>query len=780
MIRFTKTNYTFDSSLEIFKIQMEDNKGVFRHDEFDNKHFTINNALFTHMFVATHEWFNVGTATGFSPGNIGTIAPHILSFHEIGDVEDPIFTINSENFSDYWELLPYADTFNQYFPNGLAVQRHSLFTKRATGTTADLSGGGVLYGDVKSGFSTISTHDFLEKAVSNLSSSKVLGKNCTLGFSTGSNGKIYVTNGVLAKYQKEIKDTVFIDLKGGAGYPNAFKSAGFNSIIVDGITKSTDNNGLVYLDNQYIAPWRIESNPSALYPQYIRCFLFAMLSKLQAGESEFLTNFPNYNESVPTSDVEWHVQVDDEKNRDINVFFRNEFYEGTNNAFELRVAYGDIEDFKDIGTVMNGYLTSYGELLKICDEESYNAYLRESLENPLDMYLIFNCESFNTMSSMMYVKIPFAGDIEDYGNITTVDDSYIMIEEYTGESSSGSIDPVNPNPNNLPAKFKEDDPYKPFEEESDTIIPTTPYSALTLSGMTQTIYIPSASSLINFATKLWGSFINDLKLTISDPMEGIISLKALPFINHSSIQGDIYLSGVNMNTSGYLVNQDWSQEFGPIHISPRYFNFLDFHPYTNITIFLPFIGYHTIDVNKVMDKDLSVKYNCDIITGMCQAIVYADGVPFQTFDGTMGIEIPLLSTNANERVKGLLSGVTGGVATFIAAAATGVAAPVAALGGTIAGLNVGMAPTTYDQKGVFSAQLGAMNNRTIFIVIDRPQWQLPNAFNHSKGRALFLTKHIGSLKGFTACDPGVDLTGLSCTQSERDELRTILSTGFYA
>ena len=66
------------------------------------------------------------------------------------------------------------------------------------------------------------------------------------------------------------------------------------------------------------------------------------------------------------------------------------------------------------------------------------------------------------------------------------------------------------------------------------------------------------------------------------------------------------------------------------------------------------------------------------------------------------------------------------------------------------------------------------------MVIDRPQYQPLKAFNHTRGRMCCLSKTIGSLKGYTDCDGNIDISGISATDEEKDEIVNILSTGFFA
>ena len=43
-----------------------------------------------------------------------------------------------------------------------------------------------------------------------------------------------------------------------------------------------------------------------------------------------------------------------------------------------------------------------------------------------------------------------------------------------------------------------------------------------------------------------------------------------------------------------------------------------------------------------------------------------------------------------------------------------------------------------------------------------------------------LSKTIGSLKGFTICDANIDLKGITATEQEKQEISSILSSGFFA
>ena len=85
----------------------------------------------------------------------------------------------------------------------------------------------------------------------------------------------------------------------------------------------------------------------------------------------------------------------------------------------------------------------------------------------------------------------------------------------------------------------------------------------------------------------------------------------------------------------------------------------------------------------------------------------------------------------------------------------------------------------YSSTGNPNPMCVASTNRTCYVIIDRPNYQNLKAFNHTRGRKCYLSKTISTLHGFTICDSNIDLSGINATQSELEELKEILSSGFY-
>ena len=172
-----------------------------------------------------------------------------------------------------------------------------------------------------------------------------------------------------------------------------------------------------------------------------------------------------------------------------------------------------------------------------------------------------------------------------------------------------------------------------------------------------------------------------------------------------------------------------------------------------------------------MNKTLQIIYTVDAITGGCLAQVYVNNVRLYEFTGNVGIDIPITASNRAQVEAGYIQ--------------AGVGATASALGGNVGSavtslLNSATSQYHYSSTGNPSPMCVASTNRTCYVILDRPNYQNLKAFNHTRGRKCYLSKTISTLKGFTICDSNVDLSGINATDTEKEEIVNILSTGFFA
>ena len=290
-------------------------------------------------------------------------------------------------------------------------------------------------------------------------------------------------------------------------------------------------------------------------------------------------------------------------------------------------------------------------------------------------------------------------------------------------------------------------------------------------GVLTSTFKMTKERLVQLGQFLWGSNIFDkFSLVNNNPIENIISCKSIP-INTDGANQEIVLGNVATGVNGEKISNNFAkQTIGSIAINEYYHNFLDYAPYTNVILYLPYIGFKELDTTLVMNKTLQVIYTVDAITGGCLAQVYVNSVRLYEFTGNVGIDIPITASNRAQVEAGYIQ--------------AGVGATASALGGNVGSavtslLNSATSQYHYSSTGNPNPMCVASTNRTCYVILDRPNYQNLKAFNHTRGRKCYLSKTISTLHGFTICDSNIDLSGINATQSELKELKEILSSGFY-
>lgn len=291
-------------------------------------------------------------------------------------------------------------------------------------------------------------------------------------------------------------------------------------------------------------------------------------------------------------------------------------------------------------------------------------------------------------------------------------------------------------------------------------------------GVLTSTFHMTKERLVQLGQFLWsGSVFDQFSLINNNPIENIISCKAIPFAIGGTTQ-EIVLGNVSTGVNGEKINQNFSkQTIGTVAITEHYKNFLDYAPYTNVIIYLPYIGFKELDTSLVMGKTLKIEYTLDVITGGCLAQIYVGNIRLYEFTGNIGIDISITASNRAQVEGAYINAGVGVVSSAMSGNVTGAVNSI-----------IGAATSQYHYSGTGnpSPSCVASTNRTCYIVIDRPQYQPLNAFNHTRGRMCCLSKTIGSLKGYTVCDGNVDISGVSATDEEKEEIVNILSSGFFA
>lgn len=377
---------------------------------------------------------------------------------------------------------------------------------------------------------------------------------------------------------------------------------------------------------------------------------------------------------------------------------------------------------------------------------------------PTDYSSIMYCELFkNQKNGHMYGDIGFLEKDENglYNKVTSGDGSTFTVKE--GDEGSKIV------------TSDDDDGYSDGTDDDEKDNDTTDVSAGI--GVLTTTFKMTKERLQQLGRFLWSSNIFDnFSLICNNPIENIISCKSIPLSLDGATQ-KIILGNVDTGVNGDKVaNNFTSQTIGSIKINEKYNNFLDYAPYTNVIIYLPYVGFKELDTNLVMNKTLSISYTVDVITGGCLCQIQSDGVRLYEFNGNLGIDIPITASNRAQVEAGYISS---GIGIASSAASGNIVGAVTSL------INSAEAQYHYASTSSPNPMCVASTNRTCYIIIDRPTYQTLKSFNHTRGKKCYLTKTINSLKGYTICDEHIDLSGIRATESEKEELVRLLSGGFF-
>lgn len=377
---------------------------------------------------------------------------------------------------------------------------------------------------------------------------------------------------------------------------------------------------------------------------------------------------------------------------------------------------------------------------------------------PTDYSSIMFCELFkNQKNGHMYGDIGFLEKDENglYDKVTSGDGSTFTVKD--GEDGSKI---VTSDDDNGYSDDKDDD-----ENDNDTSDVSSGIGVLT------TTFKMTKDRLQQLGRFLWGSNIFDnFSLICNNPIENIVSCKSIPLSINGSTQ-KIILGNVDTGVNGDKVSNNFAkQNIGSISITEKYHNFLDYAPYTNVIIYLPYVGFKELDTNLVMGKTLSISYTVDIITGGCLCQIKSNNVKLYEFNGNIGIDIPITASNRAQVEAGYIS------------SGIGIASSVASgniVGAATSLINSAESQYHYASTSSPNPMCVASTNRTCYVIMDRPTYQTLKSFNHTRGKKCYLTKTINTLKGYTICDEHIDLSGIRATDSEKEELIKVLSSGFF-
>lgn len=303
-----------------------------------------------------------------------------------------------------------------------------------------------------------------------------------------------------------------------------------------------------------------------------------------------------------------------------------------------------------------------------------------------------------------------------------------------------------------------------------TVVPQTGKASSLYS-----VYNPSQEQLNKFGAWLWSSdFFEQIKKLFNDPMQAIIGLHKVYSPVQTSGLGTIKCGYLDSAVPSKLVSEQYvTVDCGSVSLQEYFGNVFDYPPFTEISIYLPFIGVRRLDPSDIMRATVSVKYHIDVFTGACLVDVNvkrdtAGGVLY-TFPGSCSVQYPLSSGSYMGIVSTIASTVVGAIT-----APTPLGAGAAVLGG-ITNLTFN-SHANVERSGSFTGNAGAMGAKIPYLIISRPQTAMAQNFETLSGYPSNTYTKLSACTGFTQVK-FVHVENLNATDAEKQEIEQLLKEG---
>lgn len=265
-------------------------------------------------------------------------------------------------------------------------------------------------------------------------------------------------------------------------------------------------------------------------------------------------------------------------------------------------------------------------------------------------------------------------------------------------------------------------------------------------------------------------------------IDGVFCCHAVPNANRFPTTGTVQLSticGYDMFSRDFPLQtiDRWEQWEIASGIIPRPSgSFLDFSPYTTVTLSIPILGNIDIDPSALLGNALSLWFTLDAFTGSlsCDISIVENGAKwiYSTLQGNCAVELPMIGAgqNANPLLK-----IAGGVSSIFTGGAQNIP-------NAIISVYDGIQQAAYTRpisRVQSSNILPIVAPTDIYLTITTPNnvnagdyWTLAGIPSHMSG-------NVGDFRGFTVFEH-VDLSGVSgATESELSEIEATLKGGVW-
>ena len=345
------------------------------------------------------------------------------------------------------------------------------------------------------------------------------------------------------------------------------------------------------------------------------------------------------------------------------------------------------------------------------------------------------------------------------------------------------------------------------------------------------VYNPTPAEFVAFGHWLWVTYADaTIDKIWNNPFDGILGaheLYATPGVSGSDNIRSGFL--VCPTTAALVPNRYTEIDCGTVVVPEFYGNYLDYSPYSQCYIYLPFIGINEVSIDDIVGHAVNIRYRVDSYSGACIAMIYVAKQGYRNlcyqFAGNCSVEVPLaggsqaaikagmMQAEAYGRaaiqsaqiqktakigtgivqgahagagagafnpvagiVGGLLGGLAGGTAGYIQGAADYGAAKLSA--GAMQDAARVANKSSVQHSGQFGASHGAMGLKVPFIMIRNPIQVKVTNYNNDYGFPAHKRVIIGGCTGYLRVKE-VNVVSAHATNEEKIAIEEALKNGVY-
>lgn len=316
----------------------------------------------------------------------------------------------------------------------------------------------------------------------------------------------------------------------------------------------------------------------------------------------------------------------------------------------------------------------------------------------------------------------------------------------------------------------------------------------------QAIYEISNDFFDTGSQGLWDAIAEGLPMMGSNPIDVICGLKWFPFDLSTVLSGleaaqnYIYFGGYQYTlpsaTVRKVINHGGYKDLGSFTIKDAFPNpsdFRNFEPFCKLKIYIPTVGIQDLSYNKYRGKTVSVRLYVDIKSGSTLIALLADGVLYDFFNGSCGVDIPITLTDKAQMAQAQLRNMSNLAGVGIN---MGTAAATKNLGGALAGLAnfestmMDINNTSADQFNVTKGGSSPMGNgcflpNYIYLIFEYVKTDETSNLNQLEGRITNRSGSLNSFSGYLQIDSINLRTSADMSENEKNEFVNLLQSGIF-